>query len=602
MALCTKGKQKVYLAQRLEGMLPKLEKKRNHGKDAKNKMTEKQKRIIRGQIIPIIGCLLLFLLDGASNTSAQEQQKRVLFISSYSYAWETVPEQIQGIQEVLSDDVNLDYKFMDTKNVASKESARIFYQSLKQYLQEVPSYDALIVGDDAAFQFALTYQEELFSGIPIAFEGVNDMKAATKASKNPLITGVTESLSYQNTITLATELYPEAKEIVAVLDDTLTGESERKLFYNYDDKFPNLKFKEINVSKLSQKEIRNQLAALGSDSILLYIMCSEDADGNHYVGFDGIKLVSESADIPTFSIVSVGMGHGFLGGEIVSQKKMGKIAAKMVKRYLDGEDFSTIKMQKNSPRTYRFDEKVMEKYGISVSDLPKNHEIINHTPTFIEKNIAMIRISIIVGIILLIMLCILFVDNVHKRRLNRELENAKVSLMDAVKYDYLTGLCNRSVFINTAQEKMARGEQFALVLFDIDHFKMINDTLGHNNGDIVLRELALRVKELCDDKFSVYRLAGDEFTAIINDTDTKVIVSYLEKIQQEFRKPFLLENKEYDIHSSIGVALYPKDASNRTDLVAAADKAMYRVKNSGRNAYAFYKKEDESIVVEGMRR
>ena len=72
------------------------------------------------------------------------------------------------------------YKFMDTKNSTSEESAQLFYQSLKQYLQEVPAFDALIVGDDAALQFAMAYQEELFHGIPIAFEGVNGITILTK--------------------------------------------------------------------------------------------------------------------------------------------------------------------------------------------------------------------------------------------------------------------------------------------------------------------------------------------------------------------------------------------------------------------------------------
>lgn len=542
----------------------------------------------KGKILQFICCVIAMIVLCSVKVSAAEEEKRVLFISSYSYAWETVPEQIAGVQSALSECVNLDYKFMDTKNSYSDESAQLFYESMKQYLSEVPAYDALIVGDDAAFQFALTYQEELFPNIPIAFEGVNDVDTATEASKNPLITGVTETLSYQNTISLATKLYPDAKRIVGVLDDTITGESERKEFYKYKEDFKNLDFEEINVSKLSQKDLKAELASIKEDSILIYIMCSEDADGNHYVGNQGIRLVSSSATVPTFSIVSVGMGHGFLGGEIVSQKQMGKIAGEMVQKYFDGEDFAAIEMQTDSPKTYRFDENIMNKFGIDEEDLPKDLEIINHKQTFIEKNIDMIRISIVIGLILLFMLGVLLIDNVHKRRLNSELEKAKLSLLKTVRYDYLTGLYNRSVFMETVENKIAKNEKFALILYDIDHFKSINDTLGHNNGDIVLKELGARVKLICDEKFSVYRLAGDEFTAIVESNDREEIVHYLEQIQNAFRKPFLLEDKEYNIHSSIGVALFSQDAPNKTDLIAAADQAMYQVKKNGRNAYMFY--------------
>lgn len=547
---------------------------------------------IRKKMGMIFRLVAVILLCGCcvAGVSAETEEERVLFISSYSYSWETVPEQMEGIKEALGEDVILDYKFMDTKNVTSSESEELFYQSMKQYLSEVPSYDALIVGDDAAFQFALKYQEEFFKDVPIAFEAVNDIDAAAEASKEPLITGVTESLSYKNTISLAYRLYPGAKRIVAVLDDTITGEVERKAFYSYDEVFETLNFEEINASEMPQEDLKKKIASLKEDSILLYIMCSEDADGNHYIGSQGIEFVSSNAKIPVFSIVSHGMGHGLLGGEMVSQKQMGKIAAQMVKKYLDGEDFSKIGLQTETPKLFCFDEDVMRKYDISVSALPKNVEIINHRQTFIEKNIAMIRISLIIFAVLLLIVCVLLVDNVHRRRLNNELEKVKLSLLQMVRYDTLTGLYNRSVFMKTVKEKITKGEQFALVLYDIDHFKDINDKLGHNNGDIVLKGLADRVKEICDDNFTVYRLAGDEFTAIINDCSKEVVVKYLEKIQSAFREPFLLAGEEYNVHSSIGVAIYPQDASDQTDLIAAADTAMYQVKNSGRNAYAFYQR------------
>jgi len=548
------------------------------------------KRLSLKRIFQAMGCTacMLLMLAAGAGVCADTEDRRVLFISSYSYAWETVPEQIAGIKEALSEDVNLDYKFMDTKNSTSEKSAQLFYQSMKQYLKEVPAYDALIVGDDAALQFALAYQEELFYGIPIAFEGVNDISAATKAGQNPLITGVVESLSYHNTISFASQLYPDAKRIVAVLDDTITGKSERREFYEYNKVFDHLEFRELNASEMTQQELVSALASLDNEDILLYIMCSEDSEGNHYVGSQGIKLVSSSARIPTFSIVSIGMGHGFLGGEMVSQKQMGKIAGRMVQEYLDGADFAEIDVELDTPKTFYFDENVMERFGIPKSKLPKNRELINHKPTFIENNIAMIRISAVIGAILLGILCVLLVDNLRKRHLNRALESTKFSLLKAAGVDNLTGLSNRGVFMESLKKKVESGREFALVLYDIDHFKEINDTLGHSNGDIVLKEMALRVKNLSDTIFSVYRLAGDEFTVTIDDIDREVIVEYLKKIQKVFHEPVVLEEKEYYIHASIGVALYPADAQNQKDLMAAADKAMYDVKRNGRNAYAFY--------------
>lgn len=542
------------------------------------------------QLFIFISFIILIGLISVS-ASAEETQRRVLFISSYSYSWETVPEQMEGVQSAFSSDVQIDYKFMDTKNCTSKESGQLFYEVMKQYISEVPSYDALIVGDDAAFQFALDYQEELFPNIPIAYQGVNDIELATSASENDWICGIVEKLSYENTFSLAHKLYPNARRIVAILDDTITGQSERKEFYKYQDMFPNLSFEEINASTLSQEALKNEISDLNRDSILVYIMCSEDADGNKYVGSQGIELVSSSAHIPTFSIVSIGMGHGILGGEIVSQKGMGKMAGEMIQQYFDGKDFSSFEVEMDSPKTFRFDEDIMRKYNISSEKLPENSEYINHTPSFWEENIAMIKISIVIGIILIVLLIGVIAVALHQRSLNKSLEKAQFSLKNAARVDHLTGLNNRSVFMENIHQKIENGDKFALVLYDIDHFKTINDTLGHNNGDIVLKELSMRIVRLCDKKLSIYRLGGDEFTAIINSDDKEEIIKYVEQIQDAFKQPFLLEKKEYEVHSSIGVAMFPTDADNQTDLVAAADDAMYGVKNNGRNAYAFYEKK-----------
>ena len=167
--------------------------------------------------------------------------------------------------------------------------------------------DAIIVGDDAAFNFAVDNKDTLFKDIPIFFEGVNNGDKAVKVSASSQITGVVESLSYKNTIKAASKIIPNAKKIVAILDDTVTGMGERIQYYKYKNIYPQYEFDEINASKLSQHDLIEKVKSLDSDTILIYIMCSSDKDGNTYIDSQGIKLVSENAPVPTFSIVSIGM-------------------------------------------------------------------------------------------------------------------------------------------------------------------------------------------------------------------------------------------------------------------------------------------------------
>lgn len=517
-----------------------------------------------------------------------EEQKRVLFISSYSYGWETVPQQIEGIQEAFEGEVAIEYKFMDTKNVTSDTGLQLFYESMELYMREVAPFDGIIVGDDAALIFVKEYYHELFAGIPVIFQGVNDVQLAEETSKNPLMTGVLENLSYPSTIELAIELYPNATKLVAILDNSVTGEGERKEYYSYVDQFPQLTFSEINASELSREELQAEVAALTDDTILLYVMCTEDKDRNPYSSLESGQLISSSASVPTFTIVSVGMGSGVLGGEVVSQKQMGYWAADMLKRHFAGQDIAAMRLQVDPPRQFIFDDNVLKRFGIKISDLPEGSEIFNHEENFFERNAEVIEIAFVIVAVLVCVTLLLLVDNYRKRKLTNSMRQAKDTMAQAAHFDALTGLKNRRVFMEDLEEKIACGDKMGLILFDLDGFKEINDTFGHNNGDVVLRELANRASRLEDENCSVYRLAGDEFTAIVTTRDKDVAYAYAKELQKKFRKPFVIEGQEKQLHSSMGIAMFPVDAASSKELVAAADAAMYHVKRNGKNAIEFY--------------
>lgn len=556
------------------------------------------KRVLWGKRVGIFLVLLLLFLVGkyciplAAEQLEGETSGRVLFISSYSYAWETVPQQMEGIKEALGENIVLDYKFMDTKNLDTEENVRLFYESIRYYLQNVPEYDVVIVGDDAAFNFALEYQQELFAETPIIFEGVNSVETAVGTVSDPYVTGVIESLSYGDTIALASRMYPQATQVVGILDDTVTGEGERAEYYKYDAVFPELEFREIDASLLSQEELKQQVASLGEESILIYIMCSEDGDGNTYASAEAVEMLTNAARIPTFSIVSHGMGKGFLGGEIVSQKQMGYIAGDMAMQILNGENCGDIPMEESSPKTYCFDENVMKRFGIDASALPDNVEIINHEENFFERNQEVLWIVLAVVFFLLLLIGLLAADNVRKRRMNDAIQRANEKLAQTARYDPLTQLLNRRVFMEDLQRKISEKEAFGIIMYDLDNFKRINDVYGHNEGDVVLKEMAARSGMLLDACFTPYRLAGDEFTAIVSSGQKKVVEKYAKALHESSQKPYQLKECEEYLHSSIGMAMWPEDGKDGTELIAAADKAMYYIKNHGKNGIAFY---DESM-------
>lgn len=554
---------------------------KNRGTHMKNHKVEK------GCILAVILFVLLWI-GGSFPVNAKETGRgRVLFISSYSYAWETIPQQIEGIKKSLGDDVTIDYKFMDTKNVDTAENVHLFYKSLSYYLSQVPAYDVIIVGDDAAYNFVLVYRK-IFGNTPIVFEGVNNVSKALAMDYNPNVTGIIENQTYGNTIALAKKIYPEAAHIVAIVDNTVTGLSARKEFYSYKDEFPDLEFSDINASEFSQKDLIKSVESFDERTILLYILCSNDKDGNVYASAESVQMLSSRAHIPMFSGISIGMGKGLLGGEIVSHEEMGEIAGEMALKILNGEPCENMDVITDSPMTYCFDETIMKRFGISRSMLPDDAKIINHEETFMEQYGKVIRITSVIGGIMVLFIIWLVRDNMHKRKVNDTISSLNKKLNFMARYDALTSLLNRRVFMEDLQYRIREKEPFGLIMFDMDNFKRVNDVYGHNEGDAVLKEMAARAGALVDDIFEVYRLAGDEFVAIVQSGQAEVIDSYAMKILDTFKIPYQIAGGEQYLASSIGIAVYPKDGKNSTEVIAAADHAMYKVKKNGKNSRAFY--------------
>lgn len=539
-------------------------------------------------LLILFPCFCLF----GRTVQAAETEKRVLFISSYSYAWELVQLQIEGIRAGLGDDVILDYEFMDTKRVNTEESLELFYEGLAYRLSMVEPYDAVILGDDAALRFAMEHQEELFPGIPMVFEGVNDEKLAMEAVENPMIAGVLERLSVEKNIELGLKINPKAKRVVAILDDTITGEAERKRYYQCAEQYPQLEFDEINVSQSRNFSIRYALGSLPKETILIYIVMTEDIEGRRYTDKQAIDLITECSTVPALRMVDGGIGSGLLGGNVVSMYKSGEIAARIATEIMKGAPVSGFELVTDSLQTYRVDALVMEKFGIRMSVLPKETEIINKKTSFFERNKeAMVPFSILVAALLVVVGWALF-DNLKRRHMMVELEGTKKIMESASQHDFLTGIPNRSKFMSDIERLVGEKKPCTVIMIDIDDFKKINDTLGHTAGDEALKQVASRLKDMGSPLLTPYRFAGDEFILILESNQYKIVEKTAYQCRQVFTSPFILDGKKAKVCGSIGIASYPKDSEDVEQLIICADDAMYQVKKNGKNDFAFYSAQE----------
>ncbi len=163
-------------------------------------------------------------------------------------------------------------------------------------------------------------------------------------------------------------------------------------------------------------------------------------------------------------------------------------------------------------------------------------------------------------------------------------------------YDMLTGLANRSYFRDQLRKSIAMSSRgyyhFALLYFDLDEFKRINDTLGHDAGDELLKEVARRLISRLREEDTIARLGGDEFAVILSGIKGREQAALIaENLQQSFAAPVKLAGQEVAISASIGITVAPEDAADEELLLKHADLAMYEAKARGRNTYHFFSQD-----------
>jgi len=385
--------------------------------------------------------LLLAAYRPASVSAEQYSEENVLILNSYHKGFDWTDDQVNGIEERLrtSDKMPTIYtEYIDWKRYPTNDNLVRFHELIRSKYKDV-HIDVVIATDDSALSFAIDNRKEILDDAPIIFSGINQV-GIDNIKNLSHITGVVEEIDPTETIEMALEISPSLKNVYVVFDNSESGLSTGKMVI---DKLLslNLGLQIYPLNRLSNEEIMAKASRLSPDSIILMTTYYSDSTGR-ITEFDRFSSdLSLNSSVPVYHIYDFGLNHGAFGGSMISGKNQGQAAAEMALQVLQGWNFNYIPLvSQNIPRKV-FDYNELQRFQISLKELPAGSEVINKPFSFYEtyRGLVLTIAAAFVVLITFIAILLFYVGLVRRMRKNLEKSNERFGLAtygsDAVIWD-----------------------------------------------------------------------------------------------------------------------------------------------------------------------
>ncbi len=545
------------------------------------------KEYVKKTVLFIIPVLLLLLLPINSSAYNMKEQKNILVLNSYNEDMDWTRGLTAGITDKVrqnEDNIFLSFEYMDWKNYPTQDNLDFLhdYYSLKY---EEKTFDVVIVSDDMALLFALKNRDEIFHGSPIVFCGVNEKSLSNLDSSYDNYTGVIEVADPTETIKMAKHINPSLSKIYLIYDNFESGITTANMFKEKIDAL-NMGYKIISLNQLGFHDLLTQLSVLDDQSIVLYATYNSDGKGNIIEYNIGLKQICEYSRVPVYHQYMFGLADGAFGGNLTSPDQYGEYAAELAIRIINGEraDDISIVSPDVAKKVVNYDQLI--KLGIPLDAIPEDVELINKPFSFFETYKMLVEVVTIIIAFLIILVILLLIHNRKMRKMKKK--NTYLAM-----HDVLTGLPNRRSLYEDETKLQVEGlkNYSALLFLDLDNFKYINDTMGHEFGDEFICEVSKRLLKNMRENFKIYRLGGDEFVILMLQVSTSHEVNdFVNLILEDMKSEFVVLGSSLKISASIGVALYPEHGVTVEELIKFADIAMYKAKEGGKNRSVIYEK------------
>ncbi|GIM30444.1 hypothetical protein CPJCM30710_31100 [Clostridium polyendosporum] len=396
-------------------------------------------RRIKQHAIFFIFFIIFFAFFQRPAYAQDEVQKSVLILNSYSNKSTIISgyESRQWINEIISSinsefidskkDISLEIENMDYSSNFGEEYSKQLYE-LYKYKYRNKKIDVIITLDDGAFNFLLKYGDKLFPNTPVIFSGINNFNKSM-ISNHPLFTGLVKSPDIKNTLDVALELQPNAKQIFVITDKIPGGIEDyiKGLMPLYKDKVTFIFSDEQNITKVKEK-----MNKLPPGTIAYFDANLKDDNGEDISITHVTDTLFKDNKIPVFSRCYIELNKQSIGGVITDGCDLGKEIGKLALRILNGEKPSDIPVTEDSAHNYVFNYDKLKQFNIDFKALPKGAKIVNEPSKF--YNISKTQVLyLITAIILIIILSItLVIVNIYRRRFAERLLFDSESLLYTV--------------------------------------------------------------------------------------------------------------------------------------------------------------------------
>jgi two-component system cell cycle sensor histidine kinase/response regulator CckA len=370
-------------------------------------------------VAALISFLTTILLAGAAlandaqSSGGKTIRANILYLNSYhdGYGWSD--EILEGLRTRLNayPEVELQVEYMDLKRYPRAHITPLLVDLYKHKFQD-RKFDLVVVSDNPAFEFWQKYGDQLYPGLPVVFCGVNDIKPTDIEGRN--MTGVVENFDVEATLNVALSLHPRKTRLVIIGDTSITGRHIMNQVMSVKDRFAGrLEFIPCPLSSL--KELDTLVDNASDNTIFYFIPFYTQLEGRFYSATEILEIVHRRTSAPIYTNWEFLLGHGAMGGKMLSGRVHGQLAADYALKILAGAEADRLPVREHINAPFEFDYKVLMEQGISLGSLPENSKIINNPKTFYRLNKRLFW-TFIVSIATLLMFTGLLVRNIMQRR------------------------------------------------------------------------------------------------------------------------------------------------------------------------------------------